>query len=384
MGSNRTQAAAGAGEGAVEYLLLSTPNLIARNRVLLQLHVVGIPSEESPIGIRIDCRDLDWRILLEAISADLSDAERTETRVAVLRQSADPQALHRTLFRAQPLNALIDDLQHQWFDDILTRDGGIAMHLQPLVQFPPGRLHGYECLMRGIDPDGATVCPTRMFDVARKLNRLAELDEKCRAAAIRASAGVRQTGLTFFINIIPSATPNPRKTLSATIGQLQDAGLNPQQVAFEVVETDKIHDRRELLHVLRCYRKAGFKIALDDVGAGYASLLSVSKLRPDYIKIDGELVRRAAGGTLEAKIVSDLAETARQNGIITVAEGIETPEHFRFTLSSGIRITQGHFLGAPRPKPLTNAEFRETVRQLSAIRADDHPILTVRPLRRAI
>jgi EAL domain-containing protein (putative c-di-GMP-specific phosphodiesterase class I) len=384
MDSNRTQAIAPPGEGAVQYLLLSTPNLIARNRVLLQLHVVGIPCDESPIGIRIDCRDLDWRVLLEAISADLSDAERVETRVAVLRQSADPQALHRTLFRAQPLNTLIDDLQNHWFDDILKRDGGIATHLQPLVQFPPGRLHGYECLMRGIDADGATVCPTRMFDLARKLGRLAELDEKCRRAAIRASGGVRQTGLTFFINFIPSATPNPRKTLTATIQELDDAGLKPQQVAFEVVETDKIDDRCELLHVLRCYRKAGFKVALDDVGAGYASLLSVSKLRPDYIKIDGELVRRAAGGSLEAKIVSDLAETARQNGIMTVAEGIETPDHFRFTLASGIRITQGHFLGAPRQKPLTNLEFRQTVRQLNAVRAESAPVLTVRPLRRAV
>ena len=384
MNSNHTQATAAAGEGEVEYLLISTPNLIARNRVLLQLSVVGIPCDESSIGIRIGCRDLDWHLLLEAIAADLSDAERLETRVAVLRQSADPQALHRTLFRAQPLNALIDDLQHQWFDDILTRAGGISIHLQPLVQFPPGRLHGYECLMRGLDADGAIVCPTRMFDLARKLGRLAELDEKCRAAAIRAIGAVRQTGLTFFINFIPSVTKNPRKTLTATIEELHEAGLKPQQVAFEVVETDKIDDRQELLHVLRCYRKAGFRVALDDVGAGYASLLSVSKLRPDYIKIDGELVRRAAASTLEAKIVADLAETARQNGIMTVAEGIETPEQFRFTLASGIRITQGHFLGAPRQKPLTNLDIRQTVRQLNALHASDAPVLTVRPLRRAV
>src|SRR5688500_14588374 len=187
--------ARGEGDESVEYVFLSTPHLIARHRVLLQLHVVGIPCDESPIGIRIACRDLDWRLLLEAIAADLSEAERADTRVAVLRQSADPQALHRTVFRAQGLKTFIDDLQNHWFDEILKRDG-LEIHLQPLVQFPPGRIHGYECLMRGIDADGAVVCPTRMFDLARKLGRVEELDERCRNAAIRSISKVRGAGLT--------------------------------------------------------------------------------------------------------------------------------------------------------------------------------------------
>src|SRR5688572_10209790 len=237
---NTTQETAADGEGAVEFVLLSTPNLIARNRVLLQLYVVGIPCDESPLGIRIGCRDLDWHVLLEAIAADLSEAERAETRVAVLRQSADPQALHRTVFRAQGLNALIDDLQNRWFDEILKRDGGIAVHLQPLVQYPPGRVHGYECLMRGIDAEGAVVCPTRMFEVARKLGRLEELDERCQEAAVRAVSKVRGAGLTFFINFIPTATRNTRKTLAALMGQLEAAGLKPGQVTLEVVETEKV------------------------------------------------------------------------------------------------------------------------------------------------
>ena len=78
------------------------------------------------------------------------------------------------------------------------------------------------------------------------------------------------------------------------------------------------------------------EIALDDVGAGYSSLLNLAYLRPDYIKLDGELVRRAAEGALEYKIVSDLAETARQNGIITIAEGIETEPQLHKALACGI------------------------------------------------
>ena len=138
------------------------------------------------------------------------------------------------------------------------------------------------------------------------------------------------------------------------------------------------------MHVLRCYRKAGFRIALDDVGAGYASLLSVSKVRPDYIKLDGELVRRAAGGALEAKIVGDLAETARQNGIVTIAEGIETADQFQLVARSGIRIMQGYWLAGPRPKPLLQIELRQILQRIRTSEVGNAPVLTSQPVRRAV
>jgi EAL domain-containing protein (putative c-di-GMP-specific phosphodiesterase class I) len=133
---------------------------------------------------------------------------------------------------------------------------------------------------------------------------------------------------------------------------LNAAGVRPSQIAFEVVETDKVQSQRELKDVLRAYRKAGFKVALDDVGAGYSTLLSLAEMRPDYIKLDGELVRRSAESNLEAKLVRDLAETARQNGIITIAEGIETAGQMQSVLGAGVRITQGYFHGRPQASPL--------------------------------
>jgi EAL domain-containing protein (putative c-di-GMP-specific phosphodiesterase class I) len=226
--------------------------------------------------------------------------------------------------------------------------------------------------MRGIDADGRLIPPGRMFDAARVLERTAELDARCQSAALREIGGLNRgapRGLTYFINFVPGALADARRSLGAVMDAVNAGGLRPGQVVFEVVETDKVQSRRELQGLLRTYRKAGFKVALDDVGAGYSSLLSLGHLRPDYIKLDGELVRRAATSALEAKMVRDLAETARQNGIIAIAEGIETADHLRLAMSAGIRITQGYLHARPQPRPLTGDEAAAITHRAAEIAA---------------
>ncbi|HEX2973623.1 MAG TPA: EAL domain-containing protein [Tepidisphaeraceae bacterium] len=350
----------------VEYLLISPPNSVTSRRVRVQMMAAGLETVESEMGLRVSVGGMDWRMVLEALGMGLSEAERQDTRVATGGADDDLAAIHRAIFRAQSVEGLLSSAADEWFEQVLSR-GRIAVYFQPLVQYPPGRLHGYECLMRGVDEDGQIIAPTRMFEAARRLGKIAELDDKCRSAAIAAAAHMKTTGVNFFINVIPSAIREPKRFLNATLAELDAGGLRPQDVTFEVVETEKVHDQRQLMNLLAYYRKAGFKVALDDVGAGYSSLLSLSKLRPDYIKLEGELVRRAAQSSLEAKIVADLAETARQNGIITIAEGIETAEELRLVLDCGIRVTQGFFHAKPQPRGLTAEETGEIVDRAAGV-----------------
>lgn len=343
-------------------LLLSAPNSVTGNRILAHMTAAGIPTEQSDFGLAISCPPLDWFTILQSISAGLSSAERRDTRIAIVHPHQNAADLHHSIFRAQSIEQVLGHAHEQWLDDVLLHDR-IFIHLQPIVQFPPGRIHGYECLMRALDPNGQLISPTRVFDAARRLGKLPLLDHKCRLAAIRTAAPLADTELRFFINVIPTAMTHPRAQLAQMLQELTDHGLRPHQVILEVVETDQITNHRELLNALQCYRKAGFRVALDDVGAGYSSLLSLARLRPDYIKLDGELVRHAASSALEAKLVADLAETARQNGIITIAEGIETPNQFRLVLNSGIRLTQGYLHAKPRPAPLSPSEIRLIARR---------------------
>ena len=360
MSGNKRRAKAGRLETPVGYLLVSASDLETSNRIRARLAAAGVASAESEVGLTIPCCGADWRGLLALLAADLSAEERRETRVAVIRTPGDPAAMHRSIFRSQSIELLLGQYGRQSLADVLGQ-ARITVHLQPLIQYPPGRVHGYECLMRGIDADGTLLCPARLFEAARKAGKVGLLDRACRSAAIAAAGQLADRGGTFFINVVPSTIVEPKRDLTITMEELDRAGLRPQQITLEVVETDKVHDHRRLRDILRYYRKAGFKVALDDVGAGYSSLLSLLRLRPDYIKLDGELVRRAATSSLAAKIMTDLAETARQNGIITIAEGVETPRQFRLVVESGIRITQGYLHARPQPKPLTDEELGRIV-----------------------
>jgi len=348
----------------VEYLLISAPNRLTGARLRFHLEAAGLRTGETDAGLEVWCGERDWQAIVEAMAVTLSPAERRDTRVAAVRGGGQA-AVHHAIFRARTVASLLEEFSRRWLDDVLA-DKRIAIYFQPLVQYPPGRIHGYECLMRGIETDGRLIEPGRMFDAACALEKISRLDDECRMAALRMAARYASRGLTFFVNFLPSAIHDPEACVRRMSRQLGDK-LAPHQIAFEVVETDKVHDRQHLGAVLRTFRKAGFKVALDDVGAGYSSLLNLSALRPDYIKLDGELVRRAARSALEAKMVRDLAETARQNGIVTVAEGIETAAQFAFVLRSGIRLTQGMFHARPAPAPLGQAEARSVLGRARAV-----------------
>lgn len=365
MGLNVSKAADASGK-PVDCLLISTPNLLLASRIRVQLEVSGIRTGESALGLEVHCQSLDWRNVLESIALMLTPVERQDTRIAIVNLGGGADELHHAIFRARPLDELLQELHDEWFCSLI-RDDRIAIHFQPMVQYPPGRIHGYECLMRGIDEEGSLIPPARIFEAASTVEKLRMLDDRCRRSAIKAAGALRDRGLRFFINFIPSTIANPRRCLQETLCLVQEAGLRPEQIAFEVVETDRVHDQRHLLDILRCFRRSGFRVALDDVGAGYSSLLSMSFLRPDYIKLDGELVRRAANSALEAKMVSDLAETARQNGIITIAEGIETEAELRRVIQFGIRITQGYLHARPGPTPLSDEQTTQVLGRVEGV-----------------
>lgn len=344
----------------VDHLLISAGEAVAA-KIADRLSACALNWRRGEMGLQLWCDQHRSETLLEILAATLSADEQHDTRIARVLRGATIAELHRAIFRADSLDVLLQRQRNQWFHSVLERNA-IKIHFQPLVQHPPGRLHGYECLMRGLDEQNQLIPPTRMFEAARALGKLEMLEERCRHAALREASRCGGDAI-YFINFNPRAVSHPKRCLVETMRLLEQGPLQPHQICFEVVETDQAIDRRELLTLLRYFRKAGFKVALDDVGSGYSTLLSLSYLRPDYIKIDGELVRRSAVSGLEAKMVADLAETARQNGIITIAEGIETEAQMKSVQSAGIRILQGYYFARPAPQVLSRTQVSELLRQ---------------------
>ena len=283
------------------------------------------------------------RVLAEALSLVEQSAVRViweaMGRALSIRDCFDVQTLREWLARAQS----------GWFLAMM-RDDKFESHFQPIVRVQaPHEIFGYESLLRGV-ADGGLMAPLPLFEVAGGLNLRAQLDAKARQQAIcrAGSLGVREK---LFINCLPSALDDAQMALGATLNLIDDAELKREQIVLEIVESECIEDANALRAGLELFREAGIGIALDDLGAGYSSLTLLERLRPDFVKLDRELIRGVDSDGFKAVIAQKLLETARNLEIATVAEGVETAGEWNWLRAHGGDLAQGYFFARPAATP---------------------------------
>jgi len=260
--------------------------------------------------------------------------------------------------RVTPLKRFIGMVQSGWLLDLL-QAGRVTSHFQPIVHAAdPTRPFAHEALLRGLDPAGALVPPGRLFDAAREAGMLFQLDLLARRTAIYEAARHKLDGCVF-INFNPTAIYDPTFCLRTTVDAIDATGFSREQIVFEVTESDRTQDAGHLQRILTFYRSAGFRIALDDFGSGYSSLNLLHQLRPDFLKLDIELIRGVHADPYKALIARKILETARELGLQTVAEGIETPEELAWVQEHGANFVQGYLLGRPTSVPRRDAAWND-------------------------
>lgn len=285
------------------------------------------------------------RFCSEALG-QLNALEQEDTRVLAVAPGEAPDFAQ--LLRMQPLSRLVAQVRGGWLLDMLSEER-FEVHFQPIVSCTdPARLHACECLLRGRDEAGL-VPPGRLFATARQADLLFHLDRAARLASIR-QACAKGVGPVLFINFTPTSIYNPKFCLRSTLEAVRECGLEPQSVVFEVVESERVSDVGQLVEVLDYYRAAGFKVALDDLGAGFSSLNLLAGIRPDYVKLDMELVRGVDVDPYRASITEHILSLARSLGVRSIAEGVETEGEFRWLAAHGADLAQGYLFGKPRPE----------------------------------
>lgn len=119
------------------------------------------------------------------------------------------------------------------------------------------------------------------------------------------------------------------------------------RIVFEVTERASILDFDRFRARLAELKSFGCRFAVDDLGAGYASLSSVALLEPDFLKIDMSIIRNLARDTPRYGLVKRIVEFANDHQLLVVAEGIETPEEAAAAREIGCHLLQGYLLGRP-------------------------------------
>jgi diguanylate cyclase (GGDEF)-like protein len=221
--------------------------------------------------------------------------------------------------------------------------GRIDVAYQPIFR-ADGRLHGYEALARWTYA-GETVPPAVFLPIARDLGYTALVDEAVLDRALRESAAWPD-GLLLAVNLDGKTLADPRFA-ERVLRNLADMRLDPHRLVIEILESNLIEHDQPAMTTLATLRGRGIRIAVDDFGAGYASLARLHALRPDIVKIDRSLVQAHEDEPDGTALLRGIAGLARQLGALVVAEGIETQHHLASAVAAGCDAVQGYLLGRP-------------------------------------
>jgi EAL domain-containing protein (putative c-di-GMP-specific phosphodiesterase class I) len=212
------------------------------------------------------------------------------------------------------------------------------MAFQPIVDVTAKKIYAYEALVRTDEPSMRR--PDVLIATAERLDRVHDLGRTIRAAIARVAPTI-PAGIDIFVNVHglelldedlfaergPFAELAPRIVLEITERIGLDTVAGPTRVAM--------------------LRRLGYRIAVDDLGAGYAALGALATLEPDVVKLDMGLVRDIDRHLTKRRVVGAIATLVRELGGRTVAEGVETPAERAALLDANIDLLQGYLFARP-------------------------------------
>ncbi len=294
------------------------------------------------------------RTLLSSLLKErLSPYTQACIRAAYAAGGADtPEQVIAALLFAEPLTSLLQNMEHEWVREALNEDWLFSV-FHPIVDAATGECFAQEALIRARDPHtGQTIGAGPIIQACEKLNLEHQLDQRARKSAIRGAAELNlQTKV--FINFLPNTIYDPEICLRTTMEAAETHNIPLERLVFEVVETEHIPDMPRLRHILEYYRERGVGTAVDDMGAGFTSLEYLTALRPDYVKLDRDVVVEAEHRLKKRDQMRQIVHTAKDLGIRVIAEGIETPGQMQLCVQLGVDYLQGYLFARPACPPQT-------------------------------
>ncbi len=227
---------------------------------------------------------------------------------------------------------------------------------QPIVKLPEFKIIGYEALSRG-PGQGEFERPDKLFKIAYQSDLVIELERLCRKKALTAACNMKPKHV-LFLNIEPDSINDPELRQIAASHLLIDSSLSPNRIVLEVTERSAITNFSAFRSALEYFRALGFKIAIDDGGAGYATLESMVELKPDFIKLDMSLIRNVDTDNTKQQLIKALINFGKETNVKILAEGIETKAELKTLLEMDIRLGQGYVFAYPsEPFPEIRSEI---------------------------
>jgi EAL domain-containing protein (putative c-di-GMP-specific phosphodiesterase class I) len=341
-----SQPGSATGEGAIaEQDVASRHRIVGRFDVLVYDLTSPCSGERELLQAILDAEaERDGALTMTGEQARaLHEPDRVTQRQELRRVVAQVVEWHRLDLerRTAPPSSVMpgqseDNRARTCFDSALE---SLWLASQPIVSWSAKSVFGYEVLARTEEPTLRN--PVALLELAERLGQTATLGRAIRRRVADLMEGVIP-GPPIFVNVHPSDLEDP--DLLATDGTLSPFA---SRVVLEITERAGLDKVAGLDSRLSRLRALGYRIALDDMGAGYAGLSSLAHLEPDIVKVDMSLMRGLNQSPIKQTLFAAIVSLCRDLGIAMIAEGIETRAELECAVSLGGNLFQGYLFGRP-------------------------------------
>ncbi len=280
------------------------------------------------------------------VTVGIADGRETlfEKASMALKRAKEIQQPYQTYDDTCDYNqAYQHDLQWKKLIEKALEEDRIVIFLQPITDGEE-YIVKYEALVRIQDHD-TIYSPIQFLDIAKKFKLYAQLS----AAVVKQSfALARDNGCPVSINISMEDIENDAfvRQIKEDLIRLDIAPL----ITFEILESEYVQDYEQTITFMNDVQHLGCKVAIDDFGSGYSNFAYLRRLRPDFLKIDGSLIRDIHTDKYAQIIVHSINDFAHSLGIVTVAEFVHSEDVFAQLKRIGTDYYQGYYLGKPSPE----------------------------------
>ncbi len=223
-------------------------------------------------------------------------------------------------------------------------NSGIVPYFQPIIDNKTDKIVKFEVLARLIDENGNILAPQNFISIAKKI-KVYNLITK--SVIEKSFAIFKNNNYQFSVNLSMDDIMNP-DIYNFIINMLRDNNIG-ERVTFELLETEQITDFNKVARFINEIRRYGAKMAIDDFGTGFSNFYYLTKMNPDYIKIDGSLIKDIDYNTNVRIVVKTMVDFASQMNIKTIAEYVHSSTVLSEVKALGIDYSQGFFIDKPKP-----------------------------------
>lgn len=286
----------------------------------------------------------NWSLPWRNIHASLVQMKLTNNSYVGVVAGEDCPSLQEAVLNQKTVEETHELSQQMWLIDAI-EESRLSCHFQPVID-RKGEVYGYESLVRATREDGSTVSGGEIFKASKLLRIEHLIDRHLHELAIKCYHEMGLSGF-LFINLVPGFIQRPEFYFGGLGEAARQYAMNPKNIVLDCSNSENPRDIQHLKSITQYCRSQGYLVSLDDIESEHAARRILKEMRPDFIKLDMRLIRRAEEADA-MDTINELVDMTRNSSCTLIAEGVETETIHQLLLETGISLFQGYLFSPPQ------------------------------------